>query len=92
MIISVASGRGGTGKTTVATNLAVALEAGVQILDCEVEEPYAHLFLNPLIEKTESVDAPVPTVDEEKCNFCEKYAQIWRFSAIAVVGASPLHF
>jgi MinD superfamily P-loop ATPase len=49
MIISIASGKGGTGKTTVATNLAVSIGSGVQLLDCDVEEPNAHLFLNPVI-------------------------------------------
>ena len=44
MIISIASGKGGTGKTTVATNLAVSIETDVQIIDCDVEEPNAHRF------------------------------------------------
>ena len=47
MIISVASGKGGTGKTTVATNLALSIPADVQFVDCDVEEPNAHLFLHP---------------------------------------------
>ena len=55
MIISIASGKGGTGKTTVATNLAVSLGKGVQLLDCDVEEPNAHLFIQPVFEKTVSV-------------------------------------
>ncbi len=92
MIISVASGKGGTGKTTVATNLAVSLENSVQILDCDVEEPNAHLFLNPLIEETENVYAVVPEIDKEKCNFCGKCAEICRFSGITVVGETVLTF
>lgn len=66
MIISIASGKGGTGKTTVATNLAVSIGSGVQLLDCDVEEPNAHLFLNPVIEEKKSVFTPVPKIDEEK--------------------------
>lgn len=60
MIISVASGKGGTGKTTVATNLAMALGSGVELLDCDVEEPNAHLFLQPTIEHSEQVNTPSP--------------------------------
>ncbi len=85
MIISVASGKGGTGKTTVATNLAVSLKQKVQLLDCDVEEPNAHLFLNPVIEKKESVNAPVPQIDLTKCTFCRKCMEICRFGAIAVL-------
>jgi len=72
IIISVASGKGGTGKTTVATNLAVTLGPGVQLLDCDVEEPNAHLFINPSIEQVETVTTPVPEVDEKKCTLCKK--------------------
>jgi MinD superfamily P-loop ATPase len=60
MIISIASGKGGTGKTTVATNMAVSIETGVQILDCDVEEPNAHLFLNPIIEKQKRTNGSRP--------------------------------
>ena len=49
MIISIASGKGGTGKTTIATNLALSLGSGVQLLDCDVEEPNAHLFIHPTL-------------------------------------------
>jgi len=92
MIISVASGKGGTGKTTVATNMALALEADVQLLDCDVEEPNAHLFIDPVIEKTEAVYTPVPTIDETKCTFCGKCAEICRFKALAVVGQTVVRF
>ena len=60
MIISIASGKGGTGKTTVATNLALVLGERVELLDCDVEEPTAHLFLKPQIERTERVDGCDP--------------------------------
>ncbi|MBU1052308.1 MAG: ATP-binding protein [Proteobacteria bacterium] len=92
MIISVASGKGGTGKTTIATNLAVSVGKDVQLLDCDVEEPNAHLFLNPAIKETEKVSTPVPLVDEDKCNFCGKCAQICQFKAILVLGEVILTF
>jgi len=92
MIISVASGKGGTGKTTIATNLAFALENDVQILDCDVEEPNSHLFLYPIIEEKETVFTPVPLVDEKKCTYCKKCAEICRFNAIAVFGEIILTF
>jgi MinD superfamily P-loop ATPase len=92
MIISVASGKGGTGKTTVATNLAVSIGSDIQLLDCDVEEPNAHLFINPVIEQKKTVYAPVPDIDETKCNFCKKCAQICRFKAIAVINETVLTF
>jgi MinD superfamily P-loop ATPase len=90
MIISVASGKGGTGKTTVAVNLALSLEEeGLQLLDCDVEEPNAHIFLN-LEEKTvNSVYATVPTFDKRKCNFCGACSGFCEFNAIFVVGEDP---
>nr|NJM03392.1 P-loop NTPase [Desulfobacula sp.] len=75
MIISVASGKGGTGKTTVSTNLALSIGQGVQLFDCDVEEPNAHLFLHPSIHKIEPVIAPVPEIDLGKCTFCKN---AWR--------------
>ena len=92
MIISVASGKGGTGKTTVATNLAASVGQGVQFLDCDVEQPNAHLFLNPEIEDSEIVTVPVPDVDEEKCTLCGKCAEICQFKAIVVIGETVLTF
>jgi len=92
MIISVASGKGGTGKTTVATNLALSLESDVQFLDCDVEEPNAHLFLHPEIDEIEAVSVMVPTVNEEKCNYCGKCAKICRFRAINVINETVLTF
>ncbi|MDA3788732.1 MAG: ATP-binding protein [Desulfobacula sp.] len=85
MIISIASGKGGTGKTTVATNLALCLSNKTQVLDCDVEEPNAHLFLNPVFQKEEPVFAPVPQIDLEKCTFCKKCMDICRFGALAVL-------
>lgn len=92
MIISIASGKGGTGKTTVSTNLALALGKQVELLDCDVEEPNAHLFLKPEIRKSEQVNTPVPLVDLSKCTFCKKCQDICRFNALAVVGKQVLVF
>jgi MinD superfamily P-loop ATPase len=93
MIISIASGKGGTGKTTIATNLAVSLtNERVQFLDCDVEEPNAHLFLKPEIYETKKINALVPKVDKDKCDFCGKCAEICQFSAIAVIGKAVLTF
>ncbi len=92
MIISIASGKGGTGKTTVATNLALALSPEAQLLDCDVEEPNAHLFIQPQWEKSEAVSTPVPVVDEEKCTHCGKCAEICQFKAIVVIGETVLCF
>jgi MinD superfamily P-loop ATPase len=92
MIISVASGKGGTGKTTVATNLAISVDGPVQLLDCDVEAPNAHLFLHPSIAETVAVTLPVPEVDMQKCSLCKKCMQICRFRAITVVGDMVLTF
>jgi MinD superfamily P-loop ATPase len=92
MIISIASGKGGTGKTTVATNMAVSIGPDVQILDCDVEEPNAHLFLNPRIDETIPVTTPVPVLDEKKCTLCRKCAEICQFKAIVVIGETVLPF
>ncbi len=92
MIISVASGKGGTGKTTVATNLAVSMGTGVQLLDCDVEEPNAHLFVSPVIEQSETVFTAVPKIDKDKCTFCRKCSDICRFKVIAIAGKTILTF
>jgi MinD superfamily P-loop ATPase len=87
MIISVASGKGGTGKTTIAINLALSLN-NVQFLDCDVEEPNAHIFLKPAIKEQKKAYIPVPEIDESKCNYCGKCAQICVYHAIAVLPSS----
>ena len=91
MIISVASGKGGTGKTIISTSLALSL-GEVQFLDCDVEEPNGHIFLKPQINERISVGIPVPEVDETKCNFCGKCAQICEFNAIVVIKKKVLFF
>ncbi len=92
MIISIASGKGGTGKTTVATNLALSIGSGVQLLDCDVEEPNCHLFIRPVFETSETVTTPVPMINEQKCSLCGKCGEICQFKAIAVIGRSVMTF
>jgi len=92
MIISVASGKGGTGKTTVSTNLALSMGSNVQLLDCDVEEPNAHLFIKPTFTKTETVTTPVPEVDEKKCSLCGKCGEICQFKAIIMIVDSVMTF
>jgi len=92
MIISVASGKGGTGKTTVATNLALSIGSQVQLLDCDVEQPNAHLFIQPVFDRTDTVTTPVPEIDLGKCTLCGKCGEICEFKAIVVVAETVLVF
>lgn len=94
MIVAIASGKGGTGKTLVATSLALALkeQVKVRLLDCDVEEPNAHLLLRPVIIASESVCIPVPEVDKEKCNYCGRCSTVCAYNAIAVVPSYVLMF
>lgn len=92
MIISVASGKGGTGKTTIATNLAAALGSSAQLLDCDVEEPNAHLFMNPEFVFSETIYTFVPEIDSERCTGCRKCTEICRFSALTAVRGKVLVF
>jgi len=95
MKIAIASGKGGTGKTTVASNLAyVVAETGqkVRYLDCDVEEPNGHLFLNPTLESSRSVGVPVPQVDADKCTGCGLCGKICQYSAIVCINKKVLTF
>lgn len=92
MIISIASGKGGTGKTTIATNLARSVQQPVLLLDCDVEEPNAHLFLQPEIIVTAPVYKPIPQIDDEKCTYCGKCSEVCAYNAIAVLKDKVLVF
>lgn len=92
MTISIASGKGGTGKTTVAVNFALALEGKIQLLDCDVEEPNVDIFLKPTIERQEPLYIPKPVVDESKCTYCGKCSEVCLYNAIAVVKEKVLIF
>ncbi len=91
MILSIASGKGGTGKTTVAVNMALSLK-DVQLLDCDVEEPNAHLFLHPRINEEKPVCVSTPHVDEELCDHCRKCSEFCEFNALFVTPEEVLVF
>ena len=96
MRIAVASGKGGTGKTLVATSLAATWASrgrGVAYVDADVEEPNGHLFLKPRIEEEEDVALLSPVgVDEQKCTRCGKCARACTYNAIAVTPQKVLFF
>jgi MinD superfamily P-loop ATPase len=92
MILAVASGKGGTGKTTVSVNLARALGSEVRLLDCDVEEPNAHLFLEGDLLGEEVVAIPVPQVDESLCDGCGQCSRFCQYHAIVSFGTAPLVF
>ena len=91
MIVSIASGKGGTGKTTVAVNMALSLK-DIQILDCDVEEPNVHVLLQPKINETKPVYISTPLVDEEKCDHCGKCSEFCEFNALFVTPEKVLFF
>jgi MinD superfamily P-loop ATPase len=89
--IAVASGKGGTGKTSVTVNLALSL-GEVQVLDCDVEEPNAHILLNPKVEETSPVEMLVPRILEERCDYCGVCARFCQYNALFVVGETAMVF
>jgi MinD superfamily P-loop ATPase len=97
MKITIASGKGGTGKTMVATSLALSLAANQSgrpplFLDCDVEAPNAHLFLHPTLSEQQEVGMLIPSVDETICTHCGKCAEVCQYHAIAVLSQKTLVF
>ncbi len=90
--IAIASGKGGTGKTTLAVALAQSFDRPVTLLDCDVEEPNASLFLTLENQMEKSVFVPIPEVDASRCTGCGKCAELCEFNALAVAGRSVLVF
>ena len=91
MIIAIASGKGGTGKTTVAVNLTLSLD-NVQLIDCDVEEPNSNLFLKLELEKVEDVSIQIPVIDEERCTHCGKCSELCQYNALAVLPDNVMVF
>lgn len=92
MIISVASGKGGTGKTTVATSLALSFKEAITFLDCDVEEPNSAFFIKPEITERSDFGILTPEVDYDKCTFCGRCSEVCAYNAIAVVPKKVLIF
>jgi len=91
MIVSVASGKGGTGKTSVVINLALSLDKA-QIIDCDVEEPNTHILLKPKINEIFPVEVLTPKILEERCNFCGECASFCQYHALFVAGETAMIF
>ena len=92
MIVAVASGKGGTGKTTVSASLAAIWPSPVVAVDLDVEEPNLHLFLNPEIRREETAYLAVPEIDEERCTRCRACTDICQFKAIGIFGEVVMTF
>jgi len=95
MRIAVASGKGGTGKSTVSTNLAYILSEkfdDVCLIDCDVEEPNCHIFLNPNIKISEKSFLSIPEIDKEICIGCGKCTEICQFNSLALVKNKVIAF
>jgi len=91
MKIAIASGKGGTGKTTVAVNLAISA-GNAQLLDADVEEPNANLFLHTKFSEEKKVTVSVPEINEKQCTYCGKCSKFCAYNALAVVPNKVLVF
>lgn len=92
MIIAVASGKGGTGKTSISVSMALSIPGPVHFMDCDVEEPNSSIFINPDKVDSSVVNVKVPEVDNDKCSACGECARICQFNAIVSIGAKALVF
>jgi MinD superfamily P-loop ATPase len=92
MRIAVASGKGGTGKTTIAVSLALSAPVNVQLLDCDVEEPNAGLFLAQRDARESAITVPVPVIDSDTCTACGACASFCEFNAIVHIGTTVMVF
>jgi MinD superfamily P-loop ATPase len=92
MILAIASGKGGTGKTMLSVNLARMLDSNVQLLDCDVEEPNDHLFLKGSVRSREIVTVPIPRVDLSLCDACGECGRFCQYHAIISLKTKPLVF
>lgn len=91
MKITVASGKGGTGKTTIAVNLALSID-NAMLIDCDVEGPNSHIFFKEPMERLKDVSIPAPEFDLDKCSLCGKCAEFCQYNAIAIAGEKLLFF
>jgi len=92
VIVAIASGKGGTGKTTLVVNLALCLSGKVQVLDCDVEAPNAHLFLRAEMEAPTEVGIPVPQIDADRCTLCGECSRLCQYNALATLNSGVMVF
>jgi MinD superfamily P-loop ATPase len=92
MIVTVASGKGGTGKTTVTASLTSIWNRAMLAVDLDVEEPNLHLFLKPDIKETSTAEMEIPVLDLSKCTLCGKCAELCQFKAISMMGKFLMTF
>ncbi|MBA3029199.1 MAG: (4Fe-4S)-binding protein [Desulfobacteraceae bacterium] len=92
MKISIASGKGGTGKTMVTSSLAAIWGRPVTAVDLDVEEPNLHLFLNPVLRGSREALMEIPEITKDLCTYCRKCSEFCQFKAIAVLNKAILTF